>query len=286
VLLLLVFLMMTLGLFALFLGGGLVAQGYLYQQVADRMPVRAAVAAVLVGGFITLWVSIDRAKPGRYDVLHEFKGESTREFDEFEAVRWTGTGDRLTTDPATGAPVEQVVRYKKAAGGKGTTFLENGTGAPFQMTGSTGPTGYMTGAIRVKTADDSDWVRYNAEVKEDTRSKAKVYASTDRRFVEEKGSRYVRGDQLGTMYVPSTGTVVVALLLNFLLVVVWAAACWPVLRFSLGHALLLAGIGTLVTMIGVMPLLFKRNRSAESVSAGVSVRDDGGGWRTPATRLL
>ena len=74
--LLLVFLMMTLGLFALFLGGGLLAQGYLYQQVADRMPLRALGGALLVGAFITLWVSIDRKYPGRYDVFYEFKGES------------------------------------------------------------------------------------------------------------------------------------------------------------------------------------------------------------------
>ena len=44
------FLMLTLGLFALFLGGGLVAQGYLYQNPAERLPVRAVAAAVLVGG--------------------------------------------------------------------------------------------------------------------------------------------------------------------------------------------------------------------------------------------
>src|SRR5712691_1077493 len=48
VMLLLVFLMLFLGLFALFLGGGLVAQGYLYQQPVERLPLRAIVAAVLV----------------------------------------------------------------------------------------------------------------------------------------------------------------------------------------------------------------------------------------------
>ena len=49
--LLIILFLVTLVLFALFWGGGLVAQGYLYQQPADRLPIRALAGALLVGSF-------------------------------------------------------------------------------------------------------------------------------------------------------------------------------------------------------------------------------------------
>jgi hypothetical protein len=255
----LVFLMLTLGLFALFLGGAILAQGYLYQNPAEKMPLRAVAAAVLVGGFITLWVAIDRGSPGRYDTFFNFVPYTTTEFQEFEAVRWTGAGGKLTLD-ANGKPNEVLVKFKRA--GKDAKFVEDGGTAPFQMNGST-PTGgqYMTGAIRVKGPNDPEPVRYEATLKEDPRTKEKTFAP-ETRFLEEKGgSRYVESHKIGTLFVPSTGTIVGALALNLALFVVWLVACWPLMRFSFAHALILAGAFGMLTMLGVMPLLFKQNRA-------------------------
>ena len=251
--LLLVFLMLTLGLFALFLGGGLVAQGYLYQQPASRLPVRAVGAAALVAGFITFWVWIDKRAPGKYDTLPTFRGESTVEFDEFEAVRWVGAGTtgKLKLDGA-GNPVESgTMKFKRPAGGK-AAFTEEGTGAPFKLRGDTGP--YIIGVIRVKGPDDAEPVRYAVTLKED-----KTLTPAPR-YVEEKGSRYVEANQIGTLYVPSTGTVVLALLLNFLLLVVWLVAFWLVMRFSLGHSLMFSAVLAVVTIFALMPALFNPNR--------------------------
>ncbi|QJW96588.1 hypothetical protein [Frigoriglobus tundricola] len=258
----LVFLMLMLALFALFLGGGLVAQGYLYQNPAERMPLRALAAAVLVAGFMTLWVRIDQRAPGRYDTFFNFTPSSTVEFQEFEAVRWTGAGDKLKLD-AGGNPVETTVKFKRAVGGKSGPFLEAGTGEPFKLNGSTtSGTQYMTGAIRVKAADDPEPVRYKVTLKEDPRTKTKTY-KPDSKFEEEKGSRYVDAHQMGTLVVPSTGTVVLALLLNFMLMAVWLVAIWPVLRFSLGHAVVFAGALGLITMLAVMPVLFRHVRESK-----------------------
>jgi hypothetical protein len=263
--LLLVFLMMLLGLFALFLGGGLVAQGYLYQNPADRMPVRALAAAVLVAGFITMWVWVDQKAPGRYDTLFNFAPYSTKEFDEFEAVRWMAAGGKLKLD-AGGNYVETTATFKRSAGGKGTQFLEEGTGNKFLLQGSTaGGASYMTGAIRVKGPDDPEPVRYNALLRPDKPKTNPEYAA-ERRFVEEKGSRYVEAHQLGTLFVPSTGTIAISLLLNFALLVVWLAAFWPILRFSLGHSLIFAGSLALLTMLAVMPVLFKQNRAPKATT--------------------
>jgi hypothetical protein len=251
--LLLVFLMLFLGLFALFLGGGLVAQGYLYQQPADRLPLRAIGAAVLVGGYITFWVWIDQRAPKKYDTFFSFEGESKTEFNEFEAVRWGAAAGKLTLD-ASGKPTESTVKFKRA--GKEAPFLEGGTGAKFEPRGRT-PTGaqYMTGALLVKGPNDAQPVRYNAKLNED-----KTYPP-ELRFEEEKGPRYIKVGELGALYVPSTATVAVALLLNFLLIVVWVAALWPIMRFSLGHALMFTAVLAVVTMLGLMPILFKPNRA-------------------------
>lgn len=255
--LILVFLMTTMGLFALFLGGGLVAQGYLYQNPAARMPLRALAGAVLVAGFITLWVRIDRNAPGRYDTFFNFSSYSTAEFDEFEAVRWAGAGDKLKLD-ASGNPTESTAKFKRAAGGK---FVEEKTGKPFEMNGTTSSgMRYMVGAIRVKGPNDHDWVRYNVNLK-DGKPKTNPEYGEPRRFVEEKGSRYVEVAQLGTLFIPSSGTIVIALFLNFMLFVVWLVAFWLILRFALTHALLFTGAFALLTMLAVMPILFKQNRA-------------------------
>lgn len=255
----LVFLMLLLGLFALFLGGGMVAQGFLYQNPAERMPLRAAAAAALVAGFITLWVWVDRRSPGRYDTLFNFVAYTTADFNEFEAVRWAGSGGKLKLG-ADGKPVETVAKFTRP--NANAKFTEEGTGLPFTMLGTTGATSYMTGAVRIKGPGDAEPVRYNATLKDDMRTKEKVYSERPR-FVEEKGSRYVEaeaGNQMGKLFVPSTGTVFGALTLNAMLFVVWLVALWPVMRFSFGHALMFAAALGLLTMLGAMPLLFKPNR--------------------------
>jgi hypothetical protein len=61
---------------------------------------------------------------------------------------------------------------------------------------------------------------------------------------------------MGVMYVPSSGVVAIALLLNASLFVVWFIAFWPVLRFNMGHALMFAAAFGLLIMLLVLPLLF------------------------------
>ena len=281
--LLLVVLMLLLGLFALFLGGGIVAQGYLYQNPATRMPLRALVAAALVAGFIALWMLLDQRSPGRYDTFFNFSPHTTVEFQEFEAVRWMGAGGKLKLDEK-GNPTETTVKFKRATGGAGTQFLEEGTGNKFELQGTTaGGAQYMTGAIRVKAADDPEPVRYYATLKEDTRSKEKMYTQ-ERRFVEEKGSRYVEAHKPGTLFVPSTGTIMVSLLLNFVLLVVWVVAFWPILRFSLGHAIVFGLSLALVTMLAVLPVLFKQNRipKAPAPAPATAIRSQETGIRSPS----
>ncbi len=259
--LLLVFLMLALGLFALFLGGGLVAQGYLYQDPADRFPIRAAVAGVLVAGYITFWVALDQKRPGRYDTFFNFMPYTTTEFDEFDALRWSGAGGALKLNES-GAPVETAVTFRRPAGGKATQFAAAGTGEKFEARGTTSSGGqYMTGALRVKLPTDPEPVRFNALVVENPAAKTKTFTK-DRKFVEANGTRYIEAVQPGTVFVPSTGAVLTALVINFGLLAVWALALWPVLKFTFTHALLFAGAAAVVCMLALMPVLFKQGRAA------------------------
>jgi hypothetical protein len=262
--LLLTLMLVTLVLFALFLGGSLVAQGYLYQSPAEHLPIRALTAAVLVGSFITLWVWIDQRNPRKYDTFFEFAPYERKEFSEFEAIRWTSVdGIKLQTDES-GKPIESTAKFKRGIGLKSDKFFEEKTDAPFLMSSvSNSGESYMTAAIRVQP-DGEEPIRLDAQIKEDPRTHQRTY-TLEKRFVEVGGSRYVQADQLGVLYVPSSGTVVLALLLNFMLFVVWFAAFWPILQFSRGHAFAMTTLFGLVTMLLIMPLLFRPNRTPKPV---------------------
>jgi hypothetical protein len=263
--LLLILVLVTLVLFALFLGGSLLAQGYLYQQPADRLPIRAIIAAALLGVFITIWVSIDRARPRKYDTFFEFAPYSRTEFTEFEAIRWVSPdGVKLKVD-SSGALIEEVVKFKKGTGANADKFVEEATGGPFQMS-SSGKTGssYMTAAIRLKPTPDAEPVRFDVKTKDNRGMKVYAQPPEQRRFEEEKGSRFVQADQLGVLYIPSTATVVVALFINFLHFVLWFVAFWVILQYTRGHAFLLAAVFGLITMLMVLPLLFKPGRAPKA----------------------
>ncbi len=259
--LLITLVLVTLVLFALFVGGGLVAQGYLYQEPADRLPLRALAGAVLVGLFITWWVMIDRGAPGKYDTFFRFSPYTTREFTEFEAVRWVSPdGTRLKKDES-GKRIETVVKFKKGTGSRSDRFVEETSGELFHLSSSTSSgESYMTAAIRPKLDADAEPVRFSAPTKD--RGETASYAAPleSLRFNEEGGSRYVQADQLGVVYVPSTWAIILALLLNLLHLVVWFVVFWPILQFTRGHAALLTVVFSLVTMLGLMPLLFDRYR--------------------------
>ena len=276
--LLIVLVLVTLVLFAVFLGGGLVAQGYLYQAPADRLPVRALAGAVLVASFITFWVLLDKRSPRKYDTFFEFAPYTTATFDEFEAVRWVSPdGTRFRVDPS-GNKVEVGVKYRRGVGAQSKTFFQEGTNAEFVMNGvNKANESFMVGALKLKPDPNAEPVRFNARLNADGVTYAGKKDIEGRRFDEAGGSRYVQADQIGVLFVPSTGTVVLALFINFLHFVVWFAAFWPILQFTRGHALLLAVAFGIFTMILVMPLLFKPNREKPAAAPPVA-RLESGVW--------
>lgn len=267
-LLLLILVMIVLTLFALFWGGGMVAQGYLYSQPADRFPLRAAAAALLVGIFLIFWCWLDKRSPRRYNPFFEIEAYQTQAFDEFEAVRWTADIKALSTGKTDfkkgedGKPVEKVTKFKRAGGGKSGAFVEEGTGNHFEMTGTPrgGGAPVMTVAFLVRPEPGADAVRLNAHLKKDDRLGTTYATEAERRFTEDGGSRYVKPEQLGVLYVPSSGLVALALLVNLAHFVAWFLAFWLVMHFRVAHALGFAAAFGLLTMLMIIPLLFEQGR--------------------------
>ena len=259
----LLWLVMVVVLFALFWGGGLVAQGFWYQEVADHFPLRAGGAAVLVGSYLALWVALDRRTPGRYDTLFEFASEERVAFEEFEAIRWISTEPPKVKMGANGQPVEVVTLYRKT--GRESAFTAADSGEPFRLNGTQrGGEAFMTVALRVRLDPQGEPIRFNAVLQEEAPGVFTYARSLEgRRFLEVGGNRYIFADQIGTVYVPTPKVVIVSLMLNFLLFVVWFIALWPILQFQPSHAAGLTLAFGFATMLVVLPLLFQPHRQPQ-----------------------
>ncbi|QEL14579.1 hypothetical protein [Limnoglobus roseus] len=242
--LILTFVGLVVGLFAFFWGTALFLQAALYNTPADKLPIRAALAAFLVGGFLTFWTFVNtRAESkDRYGTFFEFNPTSSSEFHEFTAVR------RDANKKETSVP------YKKVSG----NFVEvQDATKPFKMNSAD----YMVSAIEVK--DGEKPVKFDAQF-----DKTGKYAGgSNKVFQEVGGRRYIEFGQTNVpsaMFSPSTGAMMAALGLNALHFVVWFVALWPVLRYTMGHAIGgAAGLGLFVMLL-VMPLLFDKNKLPDS----------------------
>lgn len=232
---------LVVGLFAFFWGTTLFLQSALYNAPATKLPIRAATAAFLVGGFLTMWTFINtRAESkDRYGTFFEFNPTASHEFTEFTAVR------RDANKKETSVP------YKKAGG----NFVEaQDPSKAFKMVSSD----FLVAAVEIKDGDKP--VRYDAEF-----DKNGKYLSRAPVFREAGGRRFIEfGNVPSPIYVPSRGALFAALALNGLHFVVWFVALWPVLRYTVGHAIGGAIALGLFVMLLLLPLLFDKNKVPES----------------------
>ncbi len=252
--LVLTFVCLSIAVAALLWAMCLFVQPYLHGEPVGQLPLRALVGGLAVGCFVTLWVYANtRAeRKDKYGTFFEFNPVGTKPVDAFDAVR---IGAAAGPD---GKHPETTVSFKRPAG-KADGFVEaKNPAVPFRLNS----TAMMTVAVIVD--ENGQKVRFDAELTDsgtEYRTPAKV-------FREAGGSRFIEagneGAGVGVIYAPSTGAVVVAILLNVLLFAVWFAVFWPLLQYSSGMALgLAAGFG-LATMLVAMPLLFELNAKAVS----------------------
>ncbi|HEY8504846.1 MAG TPA: hypothetical protein VIL46_09710, partial [Gemmataceae bacterium] len=213
----LIFVLTTVGLTALFWGGSLLAQGYLYNLPASRLELRAVAAGTAMGLFLTGWVWLDQKNPGRYDTLFDFSQYDIKRFDRFEAVKKNRAG------------VEKTVVYERRGGGRrGSDYLDP-QGRPFVKNDADS----MVVAIVVE--EDGRPVRFNATLDAQGR-----FVPSEEFYKEEGGDRYMTETGVGQVLDPRLGVLFANLLLNLVHFLLWFVLLWLVLRFQWAHALGLA----------------------------------------------
>lgn len=217
-------------------------QGWLYQDPADRMPIRALLGGTVMAAFLTLWCLIDaRSGGGKYGTLFEFSPVDIAEHDAFDSVLKTTTGKQTT------------IHYQKRAGSKGGSadFVDS-KGQPWKKNTSDS----MVVAILVREPDKPEPTRFNANLDADGNF-PKI--ASDLRFVDDAG-RYMPAESLGRVYRKKTGVLLANLLLNGLHFVLWWMVLWLGVRFSIWHAFGLAFAIWLFLMVAVQPVLFQQTR--------------------------
>lgn len=226
-------------------GLSLFLQGYLYNEPADRLILRAAVGGLAVGCYLTLWTFVNtRAdRPNKYGALHEFSPEARTEIDTFEAVHKYRKAD--------GSSREETVKYTRRPGERRSRFVRAGDVRPFQLNSAD----YITSALIVSENQPSP-VRFEAVLKPD----GWTYDGEKKTFREQGGKRFVEGDDPGVLIAPSGGAQFVAIALNALVLAVLFVVFWPVLRFGAGHAVGLAVLFGLPIVLILMPMLFNLNK--------------------------
>lgn len=233
-------------------GLALFLQGYLYNEPADKLPLRAAVGGLAVGCFFTFWVYVNtRAdRENKYGALHQFTPEGRTEVGGFEAVYKSRRGTEAK---------EETTAFKKRVGPRGLPeFAATSDASLFKLNTAD----HITSALIVSDGQPAP-ARFNAVLKPD----GWTYDGEKKTFREVGGKRYIEGDEPGVILAPSGGAMWGAIALNALLFVVLFAVFWPVLRFGPGHAVGLSVVIGLAVILILMPLLFGLNKLPPAVTA-------------------
>jgi hypothetical protein len=245
--------------FALFWGLTLFLQRYLYNEPADKLPLRAAVGGLLLGCFIGFWCYVNTRADGenKYGVIHQFSPNDVSP----PVAKFVAERKKLDTNQK--AVGDEAITFERQLTEKGQRYLPTnpkptGEPKPFAVTAA----GYYTHTLVVE--HDGQPVRYEAVMND-----KQQYPQGAKYTFVEKGSggrtieisRGLDADPAEPVQVvaPSGGAVFLALALNALHLVVWFAIFWPVLRFNVGHAIGLAVVFFAMGTVLLMPLLFQMN---------------------------
>lgn len=214
----------------------LLLQGWLYNDLAPRLPLRALAGGFVLALFLTGWCAVYKADPGRFDTLFNFKTEALDQTaTEVQSVRKVGPDEK------------KPVKYVKG-GVAGAEFVSADGQKVWKRSDADG----MVVALLIPEKGKDPPTRFNAKLQPDG-----SFPAGRVRFVEDKGSRYTdEGPTLGQVYRVRSFAVLGNLFANLLHAALWAVVLWFGMRFAVGHAIGL-GLGLwAVTMIAVQPALF------------------------------
>lgn len=212
-----------------------ILQGYLYNDLADRLPLRALGSAAVLALFLTAWCAVYRADPGRFDTLTNFKTETLDGvYDEFQSVRRVGKEER--------PPVRFVRR------GESNDFVSADGGKPWNRSDADG----LVVALLVKEKRKDQPTRFDANLQPDGTFRPR----DQNRYEAQGGRRYMDEVALGKVYRVRSFAYLGNFFANFLHLALWAVALWFGMRFALGHAIGIGLVFWAVAMLVVQPTLF------------------------------
>ncbi|WP_020469452.1 hypothetical protein [Zavarzinella formosa] len=233
-----IFGLLFVGLVVVLWAGSVYLQGWLYSDVASKMPLRALAGALIIAGFLTGWCMIYKGDPGRFDTLVNFSREKTEGvYHEIDSVRRVGKEEK------------KPVKYVRNPGGRGATteFLTTDGQKPWTRSDSDG----MVVAILVKEKDQPEPTRFNAKL--DPGDKFPVNGL---RYVQPNTNRYMDEASLGTIYRVRSWSIIGNLFANFLHLAIWCAVLCFIMRFEFGNAVAFGLVLWAITMFVVQPALF------------------------------
>ena len=175
-----------------------------------------------------------RLDPGRFDTLYGFKTETLDgKYDEFDSIRKVGKNEL-----------------------KPVKFLRRGATNEFESIDNRklwnrSDADGMVVAVLIHEKGNKQPTRFDANLTSDGRFRT----PEDTRYEADGGRRYMDLNGMGKVYRRRSMPILGNLFANFLHLAVWVIVLWPVMRFTLGHAV---GIGLAlwgVTMV-LQPALF------------------------------
>jgi hypothetical protein len=250
-LLLLVLVLLLAGVvLAVFLWVGTVwLQGYIYSEPAGGLIWRAPAVGGAIVLFLAVWCFLNYrlAEPNTgelpLDTWWNFSPTETypaRPWPKFWSVK---EGREIEYDRRTTPGLGGSTQYR---------YLDRDTNQPW-----TRESGGLVAAVIVE--EDGQKVRFNLDL-----PGGKFKPGEPARYVEDGGRHRVlteedvqRGQQTRFRLMLFLGYV----LLNLLFLAVWSACAWLLLRFQWSHALGLAVVMWLVTMLVIFPLLMTRTKA-------------------------
>jgi hypothetical protein len=257
-----VFVLLAIAMTLLFWGGGMVLQGWFYQNPADNMPIRAAIGGALLAAFLTVWCFIDaRAGGNKYTTLFAFSPEEIVEYEAFDAVMRNEKKE------------ERLIHFERRSGTGANWKTEDFHDKKnLEKTWKKSTADEMCVAILIKDKESPEPWRFEANLDKDgqfpkeasdlsnpMRPKTGVHL----RYTDPAG-RYMTSESLGRVYRKKVGVLFANLFLNGAHLILWIAVMWFVLRFSLGHALVIGFAMWLFMMLAVQPELFIQTRPKET----------------------
>jgi hypothetical protein len=218
--------------------GSVFLQGWLYNDLATKLPLRALVGGLIMALFLTGWCAIYKNDPGRFDTLINFSRE-----------KLDGTYEEILSVRKVGEKEQKPVKYVRKPGGRGASdeFISTETHKPWKRSDAEG----MVVAVLVKEDPQAEPTRFDAKLEPNGK-----FPATGLRYVQGKENRYMEESSLGQIYRVRSWAIIGNLFANGLHLGLWILVLMFVLRFTPGHAV---GTGLVlwgVMMIVVQPVLF------------------------------